>query len=140
MVEDLISSTVPLIHAADLKSELNSDTPPVVLDAREKKEFDVSHLNGAIWVGYDDFRLDRVKAEKDGRVVVYCSVGYRSEKIGEKLKKAGYSNVFNLFGGIFKWKNSAYPLVDDTGSETDYIHAYDADWGKWLVKGKKVYD
>ena len=112
----------------------------MVLDAREKKEFDVSHLNGAIWVGYDDFRLDRVKAEKDGRVVVYCSVGYRSEKIGEKLKKAGYSNVFNLFGGIFKWKNSAYPLVDDTGSETDYIHAYDADWGKWLVKGKKVYD
>jgi len=33
---------------------------------------------------------------------VYCSLGIRSEVIAKKLKKAGYTNVFNLYGGIFE--------------------------------------
>ncbi|MEZ4984799.1 MAG: rhodanese-like domain-containing protein [Saprospiraceae bacterium] len=64
------------------------------LDARERKEFEVSHLPGAHFIGYDDFDLSRVeKLDKGREVIVYCSVGYRSEKITEKLLAAGFTNV-----------------------------------------------
>ncbi len=52
---------------------------------------------------------------EESKVVVYCSVGYRSEKIAEKLKAAGYKNVFNLYGGIFEWENQNLPVYDSNG-------------------------
>ena len=38
-------------------------------------------------------------------IIVYCSIGVRSEDIGEKLKELGYTKILNLYGGIFDWKN-----------------------------------
>ena len=42
---------------------------------------------------------------RESTIVVYCSVGYRSEKIAEELDKLGFTNVSNLYGGIFEWIN-----------------------------------
>ena len=36
-------------------------------------------------------------------IVVYCSVGYRSSRLVERLQQAGYTNAFNLDGSIFQW-------------------------------------
>ena len=67
------------------------------------------------WVGYEDFKITRLpEVDKNTPIVVYCSVGYRSEKIGEKLRKAGYTNVTNLFGGLFTWANENRPLKKPT--------------------------
>ena len=71
--------------------------------------------------------------------MVYCSIGIRSEDISEKLKKAGYTNVYNLYGGIFEWKNRNYPVVNPENEVTEKVHAYSKQWGQWLHKGKKVY-
>lgn len=137
MLKALLSHNVKEIVAKDA----NQDTSAIFLDAREKKEFEVSHLKNAVWVGYDDFELNRVKAvSKDKKIIVYCSVGYRSEKITEKLNKAGYSNVSNVVGGIFEWKNLGYPVVDNTGKQTEKVHAYSKTWGIWLNKGEKIYN
>lgn len=137
MLKALLSHNVKEMGAKDAKR----DTTAVFLDAREKKEYDVSHLKNAIWVGYDDFDMKRVKdIAKEKKVIVYCSVGYRSEKITEKLTKAGYTNVTNVVGGIFEWKNLDYPIVDNTGKETERVHAYSKTWGIWLNKGEKVYN
>ena len=46
----------------------------------------------------------------------------------------------NLRGGIFDWVNMGYPVYDKEGNETQKIHAYDKSWGKWLIKGEKVYE
>jgi rhodanese-related sulfurtransferase len=136
MINTLISHTVPEISVDSLKKVTDEI---ILLDAREKNEFEVSHLKNAISVGYDSFLLDSIKnIAKDSPIVVYCSVGYRSEKIGEKLKNAGYTNVRNLIGGIFEWKNKQYPIFNNTG-ETENIHAYSKTWGIWLSKGNKVY-
>ena len=43
---------------------------------------------------------------------MYCSIGKRSEKVTQKLKKAGYNNVSNLYGGIFEWVNQGNEVVD----------------------------
>ena len=105
----------------------------VILDTREKKEFKVSRLKNAIWIGYDDFDLSRVDSiKKDQEIIVYCSVGYRSSKIGEELIDSGYKNVKNLYGGIFKWANEKRPLYNDS-TRTREVHAYNRKWGRYLT-------
>ena len=138
-IEGLINHSVPVISCERLEKKMS--TPNLyLLDAREKKEFETSHLKNAVWVGYDTFSPENLASvPKDGIIVVYCSVGYRSEKIGAQLKTMGYARVYNLYGGIFEWVNRTYPIVDQKNEATSRVHAYDQDWGRWLNKGEKVY-
>lgn len=136
-MQSLYKNTVPLIKADSLKSKLSE---VVMLDTRSQEEYQVSHILGARFVDYDDFEVAQVNdIQKDQEVIVYCSVGYRSERVGEKLQKAGYTNVKNLYGGIFGWKNEGYEVVGSNNQPTDSVHVYNRLWGKWLYKGKKVY-
>lgn len=118
-------------------------TKAILLDARETKEYNVSHLKNARCVGYDYFDLkktiDKLPKDKNAKIVVYCSLGIRSEIVADKLIKEGYTNVYNLYGGIFEWKNNNYNVIDTLGNETEKIHTFNKDWSKWLKKGEKVY-
>ncbi|WP_166967187.1 rhodanese-like domain-containing protein [Yeosuana marina] len=117
-------------------------TKAIILDAREKEEYQTSHLKNAVYVGYTNFSVDSVIKKlpnKNKTIVVYCSIGIRSETIGFKLKKAGYAHVFNLYGGIFEWKNNHFPVFDSTNTETDKVHVFSKEWSKWLKSGIKVY-
>jgi rhodanese-related sulfurtransferase len=136
MLKTLLNHTVPEIQV----QEAARDSADIFfLDAREPKEFAVSHLKNALSVGYDQFDITKLsEIQKDRRIVVYCSVGYRSEKVAEKLVAAGYKNVSNLYGGIFEWVNQGNPVFNDKG-QTQEVHAYSRTWGIWLKKGKKVY-
>jgi len=138
---DLMLSTLLSHNVKEIGTkEASKDSTTVFLDSREKTEYTVSHLNKAVWVGYDDFDMSRVKhIPKSQKIIVYCSVGYRSEKITEKLDKAGYTNVSNMVGGIFEWKNQNNIVVNNAGIETEKVHAYSKTWGVWLHKGEKVY-
>lgn len=136
MLKNLLSHTVPELTVTEAKAMQGK---AIFLDAREWKEYEVSHIANAKYVGYDSFDLKIVKQiPKDQPIVVYCSVGYRSEKIAEKLKSAGYQQVTNLYGGIFEWCNQGNKVVSQTGS-TEKVHAYNRAWGVWLKKGEKVY-
>lgn len=118
-------------------------TNAILLDAREEKEYQVSHLKDAICVGYDNFNLkktiNKLPKDKNAKIVVYCSLGIRSETVAYKLIKAGYTNVYNLYGGIFEWKNANFKVIDTLGKPTENIHTFNKEWSKWLKKGKKVY-
>ena len=138
---EIISKTIPLISVEELKRIENTKKPLLILDAREANEFNTSHISQAKHVGYDNFKMSKLKEiEKTTTLIVYCSVGYRSEKIAEKLKEAGFNKIMNLKGGIFDWKNKGYPVYDNTGKETDKIHGYNRSWGRWLTNGVKVYE
>lgn len=135
-LQGLLSDKTPVIDVPQLAQERKI----MLLDARPAEEFDVSHIAGARRVGYQDFDLAKVKdLPKDTAIVVYCSVGYRSGKITEKLVKAGFTNVKNLYGGIFEWVNTGHTVVDDSGKPTDRIHTYNKSWSRWVTKGVKVY-
>ena len=135
MLRLLLDGDVPTTDVA----ALSKATAPILLDARERTEYDVSHLAKARWVGYDDFELARVKdIPKDASIVVYCSVGYRSEKVTQQLRTAGWKNVRNLYGGIFEWVNTGHAVVDNKGP-TQRIHGYDAVWSVWLKQGEIVH-
>ena len=133
------SETIPYIQVDSLQKLSNV----VILDAREKREFSVSHLPNSVYVGYQNFNLKKVKKmlpDKNASIVVYCTLGVRSEDIAEKLKKAGYTKVLNLFGGIFEWKNKGYRVLDTKNKETENVHVCNAYWSQWLKKGKKIYE
>ena len=141
LLNTLYSHSVPTVQPDSLYRGLSNENPPVILDTRSKEEFDVSHLQNARWVDYDNFEPYMVSdLNKATPVVVYCSVGYRSEKIGEQLKETGFSDVRNLYGGIFQWKNKGYPIVNKKGEPTDSVHTYNRLWSVWLKEGVKVYD
>jgi rhodanese-related sulfurtransferase len=135
-VKSLLRGAVPLASNEDIRTWKGA----TLLDAREQSEFDVSHLPEAIYVGDKKFKMSSVESlSKTDTIIVYCTIGYRSEGIGEKLKSAGYVNVFNLFGGIFSWKNSGGKVVDSSGTETERVHTYNESWSIFLLEGKKVY-
>ncbi len=135
MLDTLLSHTVKEITPQGLPKKSSI----YYLDAREKAEYKVSHIKDATWIGYNNFKKKRVEhLDKNAEIVVYCSVGYRSEKIAEKLEKIGFKNVSNLYGGIFEWAHHQNEVYNDRGV-TDSIHAYDKNWGQWLQKGTKVY-
>jgi len=72
-------------------------------------------------------------------IVVYCSLGIRSEIIGKQLIAEGYTAVYNLYGGIFEWVNKGKAVYNNT-QETSKVHAYSKSWGSYLLKGTKVYE
>ncbi|MDX5419252.1 MAG: rhodanese-like domain-containing protein [Hymenobacteraceae bacterium] len=140
MLKGMYSGTVETIEAEELQPALLKPDQFLLLDTRSEEEFRVSHLAGARLVDYESFDLSQLSdVPKNTPIVVYCSVGYRSEKIGEELLEAGYTNLQNLYGGIFEWVNQGRPVYNQQG-ETDKVHAYSRAWGIWLRKGEKVYD
>ena len=136
MLQALLSHSVPTITVDSLHAIKHK---AVLLDTRSREEYDVSRIEHSHFAGYKNFDATVVEdLPKDTSIVLYCAVGYRSGKIGEKLQQKGFTNVVNLYGGIFEWKNQNHPVVTDSG-KTDKIHAYNKAWGYWLQKGEKVY-
>ncbi len=137
MLDTLYSHTVPTITVEQLLKEKDS---VLLLDTRSREEYDISHISKAVFADFDSFAPSDLRLNsKTQKIVVYCTVGYRSEKIGEQLKKAGYSNVHNLYGGIFEWANKTEPLFDSSLMQTQKVHTYNRNWSIWLEKGEKIY-
>lgn len=135
--------SVPYIKVEALK---NNTDKLLILDAREKEEYEISHLKGAFHIGFKNFNLlalDKLTEnslnELDQQIIVYCSIGVRSEIIGKKLMSHGYTNVYNLYGGLFEWVNKGGDIYKK-GQTTQKVHAYSKKWGRYLTKGIKVYE
>jgi rhodanese-related sulfurtransferase len=121
----------------DLRQKLASGEPLILIDARAREEYQVSHLKNAIHLTDPKTVL---ASYGDGRqpVIVYCSVGYRSAKMVDQLARAGMKNVFNLKGSIFEWANSGYPVYNQAGI-TPFVHPFDEKWGVLLNKNLHRY-
>lgn len=138
MLDSTYRHTVPLISVADLKKL--EKQPVYILDTREAKEFKVSHLKQARHVGYFWFDMRKVyDIPYDAPVVVYCTTGARSEKIGEKLMRNGYKHVYNLYGSILEWVNEGNPVYRSNGVQTSEIHTFNRELSRWAERGTKVY-
>ena len=138
-LERFNSKSIPYISV----QELQARPEIVVLDAREYKEFETSHLRNAIYVGFNKFDKNKVTKkikDKNTPIAVYCSIGVRSEKIGEKLVQLGYKNVYNLYGGIFEYKNENGKVVNNQNKVTDSVHTFNKRWSAYLKNGIKVYE
>ena len=140
VLKKLNTQSVPYISVQELAMP---KTRALILDAREKNEFEVSHIKGAIHIGFEKFDLQKTLRKiknKSQPIVVYCTLGVRSEDIAEKLKEAGYTDVKNLYGGIVEWKNNDFRVYDTNEEQTENVHVCNVYWSQWLLKGVKIYD
>ncbi len=107
----------------------------VFLDARKREEYEISHIPHALWVGFgNDLDLSPIEnLARDTPIVIYCSVGYRSDKVGRILtEKQGFEQVENLYGSIFEWANQGLPLENNQGLPTQRLHTYNKQWSQWV--------
>ncbi|MFA0963094.1 rhodanese-like domain-containing protein [Roseivirga sp. BDSF3-8] len=135
----MASETVPLMKGDKLDSLYDSDASLKIFDTRTREEFEISRLPGAVWIGDGD-TIPPHNPDDSVPVVVYCSIGYRSGLAGERLLDSGYSEVYNLEGGIFHWVNAGKKLMNSHGAPTDTIHGYSPLWGSWINQGVVVYE
>ena len=69
------------------------------------------HINGTdAFIPYDDIenQLDKLPKDKDAKIVLYCRTGRMSEIAAQKLAERGYTNVYNVVGGIVEWVRKDY--------------------------------
>lgn len=116
---------------------------PVLLDARDPAEFEVSHLAGARRVDPDATSFEHLRIPRGARVVVYCSVGWRSGTIADRLRLAGHEDVYNLEGGLFKWANEGRDLrrrgaLGAGEARAERVHPYDTVWGRMLDADRRA--
>ena len=76
----------------------------MVIDARDKAQFDKEHIAGAANIEWRRVLAERKQIPKDKPVLLYCNTGTLSAQAGFALRVAGYENVRILQGGYAEWK------------------------------------
>ncbi|MGC1310015.1 MAG: rhodanese-like domain-containing protein [Phormidesmis sp.] len=127
---------VRTISTAELANRLaQNPTSLTLIDARQAKEYAVSHLPQAQLARTVE-AAEAAGISKEKPIVAYCSIGYRSGRLAQALQAAGYK-VMNLEGSIFQWANEGRPLFTDeppAGEQpTRQVHPYNALWGLLLA-------
>ena len=103
---------IPQISVQELKRRLDAKQDVFVLDVREPHEVPIANLGAPlIPVGELERRIGELAAEKDREIVVHCRSGARSQKAALILKKAGFTHVENLAGGILAWADKIDPSM-----------------------------
>ncbi|MCL4290808.1 MAG: molybdopterin-synthase adenylyltransferase MoeB [Thermoleophilia bacterium] len=107
-----VKAEIEEIDAPDALALLGSDEPPLLLDVRERDEWEEGHLPRAVHVprGSLESRIEQAVPDRDRPIVVYCAVGARSAFAARALGELGYGSVVSLAGGFTEWKRSGYPF------------------------------
>ncbi len=99
VAENHLSGFSPSITAAELRAELASSAPPLVLDVRNLGEWSKGHVIGATHIPVDDLRFQWDALPKGRRIAVHCRVGFRGHLALRILKELGFADVVNVTGG-----------------------------------------
>jgi len=93
-----------------IKKSKHSDL--LILDVRTDTEYSVTHLYDAVQLSLDDLEdsISKIEEYMDNIVIVYCKSGGRSKNSSQILVDEGFSNVFNMEGGILAWIDAEYPV------------------------------
>lgn len=120
------SNTIQTVDVKTFSEKLKTTPNPQLLDVRTPEEFAVEHIQNAKnnnWNG-TDFVAEASKLDKSKPVFVYCKVGGRSGQAASKLAELGFTEIYNLNGGILKWNAAGMATPSK----------------EWLGMTSKVYD
>lgn len=94
-----------IISQSKAKEIMDSGIPHIILDVREKEEYDEKHIPGAILIPHTSISdlAEEMLPDKDALILIYCRSGRRSKIAAELLSYMGYANV-KEFGGIIDWQ------------------------------------
>jgi len=97
----------------ELKERLDRQQPVTLIDVREPHEYQIADL-----AEYDPVRMPMAEVlsrmdevDPDDACVVYCRSGGRSAWVVGQLRARGFENVYNLAGGILRWREDVDPSL-----------------------------
>ncbi len=102
---------VPTITVKDLDVMRQQGSPHFLLDVREPAEFEVGRISGSTLIPLGEVTDRAAEIPKDEKVVVHCRLGGRSAKAVAALQELGYTNVWNVAGGITAWSKEIDPSI-----------------------------
>lgn len=107
---------VEFIGNAELIQRINTNPKLILLDVRNKEEYDAGHLKGATWLerGLVEYTMARTLRDPDAEIIVYCAKGNRSAKVVKALKNMGYKNVKSHIG-LEGWVEEGYSIYNYLG-------------------------
>jgi molybdopterin/thiamine biosynthesis adenylyltransferase/rhodanese-related sulfurtransferase len=107
-----IRKTIAVISLEEIKRRLDTKTPMVLVDVREKEEFRDGYIPGAISVprGFLEMQIEQKVTDKSAPVVLYCAGGTRSALAAKTLQDLGYTNVESANPGFVRWKDLGLPM------------------------------
>jgi len=108
--QSLALSTYTNVSVSEAKQMIDTNPDLVKLDVRTEEEYNDGHIANAILIPVNELesRLDELDKEKE--TLVYCRSGVRSATASQILVDNGFSNVYNMLGGIVAWTNEGYPI------------------------------
>jgi rhodanese-related sulfurtransferase len=100
------------VSVDDVKKMVDAKEKIIVLDVRDREEFETGSIPSAINVsrGMLEFKVNMAIPDKNVKVVVYCSVDLRGPLATKTLNDLGYKNAVNIIGGLNAWKEAGYPI------------------------------
>jgi rhodanese-related sulfurtransferase len=87
----------------------------ITLDVRTPGEFNEGHIEGAKLIDFQsgNFESEIATLDKTKTYAVYCRSGSRSGQAVKVMSDAGFTNIYNLDGGVIDWANAGLPLVNN---------------------------
>jgi rhodanese-related sulfurtransferase len=106
------SSSATDLSVTEFSSKI-AESGVVTLDVRTPGEFAEGYIEGARLIDFQsgNFENEIATLDKNATYAVYCRSGNRSGQAVKVMKDAGFSNVFNMNGGVIEWANAGLPLV-----------------------------
>jgi rhodanese-related sulfurtransferase len=98
------------ISVQELKEKIDKGEDFQLIDVREEFEYEVSNLGGVL-IPLGGILIEADKVAKDKPVIVQCRSGKRSAAAIMQLETLGYTNLYNLQGGILAWANEIDPTI-----------------------------
>jgi rhodanese-related sulfurtransferase len=101
-----MSQLVPLeIDVLSVKQMLERGEKFILLDCREADEVAAARIAGSVHIPLREIpaRLTELESAKDGRIVVHCHHGGRSQRVTHFLRQQGFLQAQNMSGGIDAW-------------------------------------
>lgn len=99
------------ISVQELKEKIDKGEDFQLIDVREDFEYTTSNLGGElIPLGGILIETDKIATDKD--VVIMCRSGKRSAAAIMQLEAQGFTNLYNLYGGILAWQEDIDPSLD----------------------------
>ena len=101
---------VAAIPVEQVKEQLKSNTPPMIVDVRTPEEFtgELGHISQAINIPVTDLskRLGELEDNKTEQIITVCKSGGRAHTAAQILMQAGFARVHVMMGGMLAWKSS----------------------------------
>jgi adenylyltransferase/sulfurtransferase len=105
------TDTIPTISVHELKQKIDANGALVVLDVREPFEYEIARINGSKLIPLRELPDRMEELRPDGEIAVHCKSGKRSAQAVQLLRRAGFTNVVNVEGGIDAWADEIDPNV-----------------------------